>query len=136
MTGQADVMDHLAGQVREALEAADLDAYADLLDPAVTWGPPGDPAPPCQSRAQVLEWYQSGRAAGTRARVTETVVSGDKILVGLKVSGGSPGDAAAETDRWQVLATRDGRITEITGFAERAEAAAWAGLTCGPATAI
>ena len=87
MTGQRDATQRLAGQVRQALEAADLAACADLLDPAVRLGPPGDPSPPCQNRDQVLAWYQRGRDAGTRARVTGTLVSGNRILVGLKVTG-------------------------------------------------
>ena len=70
MIGHADVTGGLAGQVRQALQAADLDAYAALLDPAVPLGPPGDPSAPCQSRAQVLAWYRQGRNSGTRARVT------------------------------------------------------------------
>jgi ketosteroid isomerase-like protein len=121
----------LAGQVRQALETADLEAYADLLDPGVRWGPPGDPAPACQSRRQVLEWYQRGRDAGTRARVTETRVSGDKILVGLAVTGTG---TSGETGRWQVLTVRGGRITDIVAFDERDEAAAWAGLAPAPGT--
>ncbi len=129
MTRHAEVMDQLAAQVRSALEAADLDAYADLLDRGVRWGPPGDPVPPCRSRAQVLDWYRRGRGAGTRARVTETVVAGDKILLGLKVARIAAPDADAESDRFQVLTVRDGRITDITGFGDRDEAAAWAGLT-------
>jgi RimJ/RimL family protein N-acetyltransferase len=133
VSGQGDVMDCLAGQVRQALEAADLDAYAGLLDPGVRWGLPGDPVPPCRSRAQVLAWYRRGRDCGARARVTKAVVSGDKILVGLKVTGG-PAAGAGEADRWQVLTVRAGRITGITGFAGRNEAAAWAGLAPPPAT--
>lgn len=128
MTGHAEVMDQLAAQVRGALEAANLDAYAELLGRDVRWGPPGDPVPPCRSRAQVLAWYQRGRETGTRARVIETVVAGDKILVGLKVSRTAAPDAGAESDRWQVLTVRDGQITDITGFGDRGEAAAWAGL--------
>jgi RimJ/RimL family protein N-acetyltransferase len=129
VNGQADVMDRLAGQIRQALEAADLDAYAGLLDPAVRCGPPGDPSPPLQNGAQVLAWYRRGRDSGARGRVTETLVSGDKILVGLKVTG-TPASALAggETGRWQVFTVRGGRITALTGFAERDEAAAWAGL--------
>ena len=129
MGSQADVMDYIADQVRQALEAADLGSYADLLDDGVRWGPPGDPVPPCRSREQVLAWYRRGREAGTRARVTETLVVGDKILVGLKVSG--PADAvsqAGEADRWQVLTVRGGRVAEIVGFGARNDAAAWAGL--------
>ena len=132
VNGPADVVERLAGRVRLALEAADLDAYADLLDPGVRWGPPGDPVPPCQNRAQVLAWYQRGRAAGARARVTETLVSRDRILVGLKVTGRPAIGAGDETDRWQVLTVRDGRITAIAGFEERDEAAAWAGLAPAP----
>jgi RimJ/RimL family protein N-acetyltransferase len=132
VSGPADVMDRLAGQVRQALEAADLDAYAGLLDPGVRWGLPGDPVPPCRSRAQVLAWYRRGRDCGGRARVTEAVVSGDKILVGLKVAGW-PAAGAGEADRWQVLTVRAGRIAGITGFAGRDEAAAWAGLAPPPA---
>jgi RimJ/RimL family protein N-acetyltransferase len=122
-------MDHIAEQVRRALEAADLDSYADLLDDGVRWGPPGDPVPPCRSRGQVLAWYRRGREAGTRSRVTETQVVGDKILVGLKVT--SQADTASlsrEADRWQVLTVRGGRVAEIVGFGDRSDAAAWAGL--------
>jgi len=127
VTGQRDATRRLAGRVRQALEAADLAAYADLLDPAVRWGPPGDPSPLCRSRDQVLAWYRRGRDAGTRARVTETLVSGNRILVGLKVTG-SQAAAAGEKDRWQVLTVCSDRITEIAGFDDRDEAAAHAGL--------
>ena len=54
-------------------------------------------------------------------------MSGDRILVGLKVTG-SQAAAAGEKDRWQVLTVRSDRITEITGFDDRDEAAAHAGL--------
>lgn len=130
MSGQADAMQRLAEQVRQALEAADLDAYSDLLDDGVRWGPPGDPVPPCRSRAQVLAWYRRSREAGVRTRVTETQVVGDKILVSLRVAG--PADATSpspEADRWQVLTVRSGRVAEIVGFGDRDDAAAWAGLT-------
>jgi len=131
---EARDIDYLASQIAAAMASADLSAFRDLLDPAVRWGPPGDPAPPCQSREQVLTWYRRGRAAGTRASVTETVVSGDRILVGMTVTGRPSGDGessdgeSGEQDRWQVLTVRDGRVTDIVGFGDRDEAAAWAGL--------
>jgi RimJ/RimL family protein N-acetyltransferase/ketosteroid isomerase-like protein len=128
VSGQNDQMDRLAEQVREALDAADLDSYADLLDDGVRWGPPGDPVPPCRSRAQVLGWYRRGRDAGTRARVTETLVAGDKILVGLNVTSLADSQRADGANRWEVLTVRGGRVAEITGFADRDDAAAWAGL--------
>jgi len=132
MTAEEHRTQYLAAQIRDALAAADLDAYARLLHPEVRWGAPGDPSPPCQTRAQVLAWYRNGRSAGMRAHVTETVVGGDKILVGLRVSGSEAAmTAGEETDRWQVLTVRDGLVADIRGFDDRDEAAAAAGL--GPA---
>ena len=77
----------IAERVREALDGGDLSAITELLDPAVRWGAPDDMEGGCQNRKQVLDWYQRGREAGTRALVTEVVAKGDKILVGLKVRG-------------------------------------------------
>jgi RimJ/RimL family protein N-acetyltransferase len=118
-------MQQLADQVRHAIGAADLAAYAHLLDPDVHWGPPGDQSFSCQNRDQVLSWYQRGRDAGVRAEVTETIVSGDRILVGLRVAGRGDG---GEPDRWQVLTVRDGLVVDIAGYDDRAVAAASAGL--------
>ena len=127
MASGAGDIDYLASQIVTALESADLSAFSDLLDHAVRWGAPGDPAPPCQSREQVLAWYRRGRSAGARASVTEIVVSGDQILVGMTVTGRSSGDSeSGAEDRWQVLTVRDGRVTDIVGFDDRDEAAAWA----------
>lgn len=120
----------LAGQVATALEAADLSAYRELLDPAVTWGPPEATAGGCRSRDEVLAWYRRGREAGVRATVTETSVSGDKILVGMVVTGrpSEDGDPEEAQHRWQVLTVKDGRIADIAGFDDRDEAVAWSGI--------
>jgi ketosteroid isomerase-like protein len=115
-------LDELAGQVRVALEHADLDGYRELLDPGVTWGAPGDPQPGCRNRDQVLAWYRRGRDRGVRARVTETEVGGDCILVGLEV--GLEGGDDAPARRWQVLTVRDGKIVDIRGFENRQTALA------------
>ncbi len=155
MAEQLAAARRIAQQVKMALEAADLAAFSDLLDPNVRWGPPGDPSPPCQNRDQVLAWYRRGRQAGIRARVSETVVLADRILVGLKlvhadqVDPQFPGlledseghlrmgdqattQSGGEADRWQVLTVRAGRVVDIVGFDERSEAAAHAGLDPGP----
>ncbi|MGO9198452.1 MAG: nuclear transport factor 2 family protein [Acidimicrobiales bacterium] len=135
-------METLSLQVRRALEEADLAAYCDLLDPNVTWGPPGSPSPPCRTREQVLAWYQRGKDDGTRARVAEVVVSGDRILIGLEVASlsaagliaaGRPAAtrAGGEANRWQVLTVGGGRIVDIVGFERRSDAAARAGLAPG-----
>jgi ketosteroid isomerase-like protein len=131
MSGDSLQAEGLAALIGQALAAADLDAYADLLHPEVRWGAPGDPAPPCRNRAQVLAWYRAGRQAGTRAHVTETLVAGDRILVGLRVSSAAADSAAEESDRWQVLTIRDGLVADIRGFDNRDEAAAAARLGLG-----
>lgn len=113
--------DAIADRVRNALCSADLEQFAELLDPAVTWGAPGDPSPPCQTRQQVLAWYDRGNAAGRRAQVLSVTARGDKILVAMTVSS-TAGDAAAE--RWQVLAVAGGRITDIRGYDHEGEARA------------
>jgi ketosteroid isomerase-like protein len=128
MEADGQQAERIAGLVGRALAEADLDSYADLLHPDVRWGAPGDPSPPCQSRAQVLAWYRNGREAGTRARVTETVAAGDKILVGLRVAGAPNAGVGDEFDRWQVLTVRDGMVADIRGFENRDDAAAAAGL--------
>ena len=129
MTASQDATERLAQLVWSALDSADLEAYADLLDPNVRWGPPDDPSWGCHNRDQVLSWYRQGREAGVRARVFETVPTADRILVGLKVTNVQPSaDSGGETGRWQVLTVRDGRVVEIVGFDNRADAAARAGL--------
>jgi hypothetical protein len=54
-------------------------------------------------------------------------VHGDRILVGLRMSeGATAADPQADVERWQVLTVSGGRVTSITGFGERGEAAAHA----------
>ena len=119
----------IAERVREALGSADLSAFADLLDPAVRWGAPDDMDGGCQNRKQVLDWYRRGREAGARASVTEVVPNGDKILVGLRVTGTqTAAELGGEADRWQVLTVADGRVIDIRAFDDRADAASRVGL--------
>jgi hypothetical protein len=60
--------------------------------------------------------------------VTEVVVEGDKLVVGLAVSGNAAADRAGEdAARWQVLTVRGGRVSDIVGFETRVEALATAG---------
>ncbi len=130
MATEAAAVPHLASRVAAALAAADLSAYSELLDPRVTWGPPGARTGICRSREEVLTWYRRGRDAGARATVTETSVAGHKILVGLLVTGRPEpgGDPDEARPRWEVLIVRDGRIAGIVGFDDRDEAVAWSGF--------
>jgi SnoaL-like domain len=116
-------------RVRAALDSADLDAIAELLDPAVRWGAPDDHAFDCQNRSEVLAWYQRRRDAGTRARVTEVIVRGDQMLVGLRVFGDAAANqAGGEVQRWQVMTLAGERVIDIRGFDDRELAAARAGI--------
>ncbi|HVV75745.1 MAG TPA: nuclear transport factor 2 family protein [Mycobacteriales bacterium] len=121
----AQSIEMIAEKVRVALDSADLEQFADYLDPKVTWGAPGDSSPSCQNRNQVLTWYANGRAAGRRGQVRDIRTRGDKILVSLAVT--SPEDGAA--DRWQVLTVANGLVTDIRGYEVEADAAAAAGLS-------
>ena len=131
MPGQREDVERIAGQVRSALEAADLSAFSELLDPNVRWGAPGDPSPACRNRAQVLSWHRRGRDAGVRARVSEVVVLDEQtILVGLRVARNPPAlESGPEVKRWQVLTVEGGRVVDIVGFEERSDAV-------GPALAL
>jgi ketosteroid isomerase-like protein len=121
--------DPVGDRIRAALESAELTAIAAVLDADVTWGAPDDEAPACRNRREVLAWYQRGRDAGVRAHVTEVVVHGDRVLVGLVVTGRSDvAEAGGEEQRWQVLTLAGDGVIDIRGFDEREEAAARAGI--------
>jgi ketosteroid isomerase-like protein len=121
----------VAKQIRTALNSADLTELSHLLDPQVQWGAPDAKRASCQNREQVLTWYRKGRANGVRARVTEMVVRNDKILVGLKMAGdATAAEAGDEANRWQILTLAAGRIVDIRGFEDRAEAASRLGPPC------
>jgi ketosteroid isomerase-like protein len=125
-TAEERTAEEMAELVKAAIESPDLAAYGDLLDPDVRWGAPDDPTPSCRNRGQVLAWYARGREAGVRARVTEVTVAGDKLLVGLTVTGGVEGGAV---ERWQVLTLSGGRIADIRAYDDRDEAVARAGVS-------
>jgi hypothetical protein len=114
-------IEQLAQLVSVALQAADLSAYRELLDPDVSWGPPDDDVSGCHNRDEVLAWYQLARESGMRADVVETVVKGDKILVGLSLHPATPSGDGDEL-RWQILTVANGRVKDIRGFEDRDDA--------------
>lgn len=116
-------MEQLAQHLGTALQEADLDAYRELLDPNVRWGPPDDDVSGCHNRDELLAWYQLGRDNGLRAEVVETVISGNRILVGLDIHDTSAAADRTGSLRWQILTVADGRVKDIRGFEDRDEAA-------------
>ena len=116
-------MDELAAQVRKALAAEDVSAFADLLDPNVTWGAPGARNPTCKNRSQVLSWYKRGREGGVRGSVFDVEVLGDQLLVSMTLRGTKGAHERGGTAlRFQILTVREGRIVDIVGFDDKAEA--------------
>jgi ketosteroid isomerase-like protein len=118
-----DGMDEMAVLVRRALAAEDLSAFTELLDPAVTWGAPGARNPSCKNRNQVLAWYQRGRDAGVRGSVHDVEVLGDRLLVSMSVRGTEGArDRGGAALRFQLLTVRNGKVVDIVGFDDKAEA--------------
>jgi ketosteroid isomerase-like protein len=125
----ADIGD-LVEAVRSAMADADLDAFLSLCADDVHWGAPGEPRAGCHNRAQVRSWYESAFGRGVRAEVAEVTEGPTGLLVGLTVSGSpSAEEHGGRAERWQALTIRDGRITDICGFDDRAQAARRAGMT-------
>jgi hypothetical protein len=128
MGPMTDTIEETAALVRRAMAAEDVAAFAELLDPAVTWGAPGATYPTCKSREQVLTWYQRGRDAGVRGTVYDVEVLGDRLLVSLSVRGTeSAQERGGAALRFQVLTVRNGMIVEIVGFDDKGEALSYAG---------
>jgi len=123
-----DQMNQAAGiaeRVKAAFEEADLSVFSDLLAEDVTWGAPDDPSPECKNRTEVLAWYQRGRKSGMRAQVSEIVTLGNRLVVGLKVTGNQAAEISdGAYERWQILTVSSGRIVDIVGFDTREEAMA------------
>ncbi len=116
-------LDELAEQVRKALVAEDMSAFAELLDPNVTWGAPGARNPTCRNRNQVLSWYQRAQEGGVRGSVFDIDVLGDRLLLSLSVQGSEGArERGGTTLRFQVLTVRNGRIVDIVGFDDKADA--------------
>src|SRR5580658_4383139 len=116
-------MDEIAMLVRNALAAEDLSAFAELLDPAVTWGAPGARNPSCKTRNQVLAWYQRGRDAGVRGSVHDVEILSDRLLVSMSVRGTENArERGGAALRFQVLTVRRGKVVDIVGFDDKTEA--------------
>jgi ketosteroid isomerase-like protein len=119
----AKSMDEVAALVRQALLTEDLSAFTELLDPDVTWGAPGARDPSCKNRNQVLAWYQRGRDAGVRGSVYDVEILDDRVLVSMSVTGTENAhERGGAALRFQVLTVRNGKIVDIVGFDDKAEA--------------
>jgi ketosteroid isomerase-like protein len=126
MHDHSESIDKAARELRVALETADLAAFGDLLAPNVTWGGPGANPPTCQNKNQVLTWYERRNSSGASATVSELLISGNRVLVGLVVRGMTRArEAGGQIERWQVFTMSEGRIVDIVGFEQKSEAVTW-----------
>ncbi len=126
MSEDSRSINQVARELRLALETADLSIFGDLLDEKVTWGPPGDPSPPCRSKEGVLAWYERGKLAGGNASVSEVDVIGNQILVGLAIRGiPRARQQGGQAAHWQIYTVRDGHVIDIVGFGQKSEATDW-----------
>jgi ketosteroid isomerase-like protein len=122
-------MESLAQRVRYAMEAIDLATMEELLAPDARWGAPEQDVPTCRDAKEILSWYELAQANGVSADVTEVVVVGENIVVGLKIHTNPKTKTKTKTNvntRWQVLSVRDGRIAEIRGYETRGDATSFA----------
>ena len=108
------------------MESADLVAMEALLAPDARWGAPEQRVPTCRNAKQILSWYEMARDTGVRADVTEVTVVGERIVVGLKMLPSPTERSNPGGERWQVLSTEDGLVTEIRGYETRDEATTFA----------
>jgi len=116
-------IDEIAVLVRSALASKDLSAFAELLDPAVTWGAPGARNPSCTNRNQVLARYQRGQDAGVQGSLYDVEILGDRLLVSMSVRGTENARERGGTAlRFQVLTVRSGKVVDIVGFDDKIEA--------------
>jgi uncharacterized glyoxalase superfamily protein PhnB/ketosteroid isomerase-like protein len=118
----------VARRVRAAFESRDLAAYGALLDDNVRWGGETDTPETCHTRAEVLERLASQRAAGVDTQLLEAVAAPDAVIVGFNVTRPVRGGYARGRTVYQVLKVRNQQVTDIRGFASRAEAETQAGI--------
>ena len=119
-------MNSLADEVRHAMETVDLVAMEALLAPDARWGAPEQAVPTCRNAQQILSWYEMARENGVRADITEIVIEGHKIVIGLKILNAKAPPNAPNDVRWQVLSVDAGLISEIRGYETRHEATEFA----------
>lgn len=110
----------LGEAIRGAYETADLEAFAALLHPDVSWGE-GPIA--CRHRDEVVAWYRRALERGLRAEATSVEARNHSLVLTIDFSGRSEGtDPTLVQTSYQVLHIDGGRVVEIVGYDDLAAA--------------
>jgi Ankyrin repeats (many copies) len=106
----ADVARHLEAAYRDF----DLELLGSLLHPQVRW------TGVCTNSGEVLDWYRSLLADGTRATVESVEVNGDAVVLGLSVGRDADGARPASPEHlYQVFTVDDAQVIEIRVYSQR-----------------
>jgi ketosteroid isomerase-like protein len=100
--------------IREAIEAGDLTAFEEVLAPDIVWIGLW-PSQLCRNRAEVVEMLKHAQANGLEAKPEIVRDDGDWFVVDPHL----PGD-----ERHQVFVLRDGVVSEVRAYPDRAAALA------------
>jgi ketosteroid isomerase-like protein len=80
------------------------------------------------ARRRLMAWHGSFEEITIES--TETIETGDEVFAGILQRGRPHGSRAAVEERsWQMVTLRDGVVTRVEAFLERAEALEAAGLS-------
>lgn len=122
-------MSEAAHHIVDAFGRTDMDALSSLMDPGVTWHADNAHAA-CGDRDEVLTLMRSQLAAGMRAELVESQVSGALVLVGMRLTGPAEllPEFARDRPHYMVITTRADRIVHMQDCIDRPHAAALAGL--------
>lgn len=118
----------LADRVRLALTTHDLDAFGALLTDDVRWGD-GDEPRACRNRSDVLGTFSQFLNKGVNGHITELGTGTAGILCGLTVDWPDSDPRSCDRNLFHVYLVRDGLISEIQRYDDRASAANAAGVT-------
>ena len=102
------VLSEIAGHLEAACRDQDLELFASVLDPRVTW------TGLCRDRSQVLDWFRSILADGTRPTLRTVEIHGDSVVLDMDLSRPAEGARPAPPQRFRLAFVVDGdRVVEI-----------------------
>jgi ketosteroid isomerase-like protein len=112
----------------EAVMRRDLDALAELLDPAVRWHA-GDPDAKyaCHNKDEALQFMRENwLSGGSPGELLEVVDAGDKVVVIMRRGPADDGSAPTVAN---LTTFRDGKVVEMVHFPDPKDALAAAGVS-------